>query len=291
LADRISQNWEQLNGFSLNYCTDSIDPTGAGAQLQVSFYQDYTPCTSPGVPDCTYILSGLPLSMNGNATCWSISVDLSGMECMPGLSTPFPTEDLNGASRSAGITLEFLLPAGAIGSIGPMIGGTNGYGNLDQFWVNDPSGASTGCRSWNGNPYSSFGFALQAPHAGARNYFGTLPLLQPMPLLELLPRQAVQAGSPATWDILHGGSGYFWMAASLQFGQQLILGAGALEGIGLIAPPLLSPPIPMPGASVTLPVPLAFSGKIVFLQAVETSTPSFAIPAITGISQGLLLQL
>lgn len=291
LHDRITQAWDQINGFSLNYCTDAVDPLGTGATLVISLYDQYTPCTPPSNPRCIYQLTGLPLSPGGNMSCWGLSVNLDGgFECAPGLDPPFLTEDAAGVSRFAGISLEFILPAGATGSIGPLVGGTNGYGNADQFWVDDPSGTSTGCRSWGGTPFSSFGLILFGPVAGTRKYFGNLPLSNPMTMWNLEPLQPVVAGSPATWGVGTGATGYFWLAASLLSGQRLITGWQGLEGIVLLGPPMLKV-VPMNNGVITLNVPLSLAGSTVYVQAAQTNSGALVIADVIGCSEGLLHQL
>ncbi len=191
LADRDDYT---VNCMEIGYC----DLNGAGTSgWEISFYNDYAPCTFNGAPDSTTLLTGLPA--NG---CWTLTIDLSGGRefCLAGdgggLGSASVTRTFGWSYRYAGTDgsqpAGFMLagnpaatdPTFVLGGL-PMDGTETYYGPAslcpgaatglltNNFWfLEDPTGTNSNCYylgtypsapSCSGfPPYASFLLKLQA---------------------------------------------------------------------------------------------------------------------------------
>lgn len=191
-ANRDSYN---VNCVSLSYC--DFGASGSGG-WELSFYNDYVPCTFNATPDATVVAAGLPAG-----GCWSISLDLSGGSefCLAGdggdLSGASPAKFFGWGTSYAGTdgaSSAGLLLAGHPAASDPnyVTGGlpTDGtdtyYGppslcsqgatglyTSDFVWLEDPATSGSNCYFFGNyanatscspafSPYSSFYLELQA---------------------------------------------------------------------------------------------------------------------------------
>lgn len=84
LRRRHAEPREQFNSLEFTYCTSINPPAGLASTMR--FYDEHVECRGPSAwptANCSYGLSGLPGHSNANSTlsCWTVAVDLSGVEC------------------------------------------------------------------------------------------------------------------------------------------------------------------------------------------------------------------
>lgn len=87
LPQRHTELTEQINGMRFTYC--SQDPNPNGLDGVVRFYEETVICGGPPSwpsENCQYEVIGLPgASQAGIVECWTVDLDLSGVECNLGL--------------------------------------------------------------------------------------------------------------------------------------------------------------------------------------------------------------
>jgi len=82
LEDLSADHSEQINGMDFTYCSYETNPNGVAVTM--NFYDESIYCQGPvnwPVSDCSYVLAGLPGGNNGSLACWTITLDLWGVEC------------------------------------------------------------------------------------------------------------------------------------------------------------------------------------------------------------------
>lgn len=180
-----------INGFQIAYCSYEVTNTS----MDVSFYECYAACLSPGVlpaPIASFNLVGVPgAPAAGSLGCWIMSVDLANTpgifqlrgDC-DGYYDNVPSQDSFGWSwTQTGSTISggsgpllagdpsgfFNASCGGVGAgttfVGAGAGPGSGIGSLDQFELAGLT-VSPGCFSFGGysptNPYSAFHMLVQA---------------------------------------------------------------------------------------------------------------------------------
>ena len=82
LYDLSTDHTEQVNGIHFIYCSSDTNPNGVSVTM--NFYDESVYCAGPTnwpTADCSYEIADLPGAQNGNLACWSVDVDLGGVEC------------------------------------------------------------------------------------------------------------------------------------------------------------------------------------------------------------------
>ncbi len=82
LHDEATDHTDQVNGFEFIYCSADTNPNGTAVTM--NFYEESIYCGGPvnwPVSDCSYNIVGLPGGNNGALACWTVLVDLWGVEC------------------------------------------------------------------------------------------------------------------------------------------------------------------------------------------------------------------
>ncbi|TAH38700.1 MAG: hypothetical protein EYC70_04850 [Planctomycetota bacterium] len=282
LVDRAGEFLDQINGFDFIYCSTDPAPTGA---ITISFYRQTLECVGPLLsgtpdgPDCSYLLSGLPLGTpTGGLQCWIVHVDLSGgAECPSDQAFGFPTEDAQDVNRLFGWGF---LPGDA--NTGPWLrqGGRRTTNNF--LWWDSLGQAMVGCFWFGGTPFASFALRLYGGPEATWRYWPDAP--GPRDTLTL-DSTAVVPGQSATWSVAPTTAGrFYWLIASPDWNQFPAVGGTVLFDYPVILPPT---PVSMPGGNLTTTVPQNLPERV-WTQAVETSTPALMPASITGFSNSLV---
>jgi hypothetical protein len=147
LYDRNIDHSEQVNGLSYTYCSTNTNPNGMSEIITI--YDEAIYCQGPvnwPIADCSYGISNLPGAVNGQLACWTVAVDLWGVECNL-------TSDPNQPRR---------MGWGQVwdnSDTGPWIA-SGGYGQVDNFtwfdWNVPAANAFQGCYGGWGVPWSGF---------------------------------------------------------------------------------------------------------------------------------------
>jgi hypothetical protein len=138
-ANRDNYN---LNTITIGYCI--VDNAAAAADVLISIYGSYDPCTDPALAACSgeFIGAGLPGATAANialgyATCWIIGFDLSGGAeiCILGDGDGVLDGDLDFDSFGLGMEFDPGALGGYVGAIGigPMLTG-------DRSWTVQATG-------------------------------------------------------------------------------------------------------------------------------------------------------
>lgn len=205
LLDRNHDSLDQVNGMDFTYCSSDPSPNGVGATVR--FYHETIACQGPSnwpVADCSYSFVGLPGGPNGNLTCWTIGVDLTGFECSL-------TTDPAG-QRRFGWGTSWSQPAS-----GPWLA-SGGFGTLDQFeWfdllIPNGNAAHLGCFSFGPNAPASFANRLYGNPSETTSISAIAPGRDDSLILRV--NHPVQAGNTVQFDVLDGPFGA--RAASLMW--------------------------------------------------------------------------
>ena len=177
IADRDNYN---INEITVGYCIE--DNTAAAADLLITIYGSYVPCSDPALSTCTgeFLAMGIPGATasniaNGYATCWTIDFDLSGGSeiCILGDADGVFNQDLD--VDSFGIGLEFD-PGGLGGYVGSGIGIGPILAGDPQWTVQVPNvpGQAPGTGGVPGCP-------VQGTGGGGDTYYGPAECCIPIP--------------------------------------------------------------------------------------------------------------
>jgi len=278
---------EQINGFEFTYCSSEFDPNGIGGTYVATFYDDNICCAGPSAwPNavCAYDLAGLPLSPDGNLSCWTVSVDLTaGFECPPDLRTSFPTEgvpDINGAPRyfSWGGTWD-------VNNTGPWIM-RGGYRRDNSFtWFDTTTGGLAGCFWFGGFPFASFAMKIFGNWPGV--FWFAEPGWQPFEGRVTLSAPVV-AGTTVSFVVDFPGTEADFLLASLNpgltilpSGRYILVDLGTPRGSALIG----GTPRQMTNHALTVTLPSRLPPQI-YLQVIR-STGGLTANAINGVTNGI----
>jgi hypothetical protein len=167
-----------VDGFQIAYCT----ATPSAAQITLSFFASYAPCTDSTLltPTASFALTGLPGS-GGVEICWMVSIDLTGQ-------TFTMAADADGHyDGNDNFGWSFQIPSSS-GSDGLLIAGNpalcgaydhtvfapvpgsgqgTGMDTLDRFRVDGTGTVAPGCYFFGGIPFASFHLQLFATAACA----------------------------------------------------------------------------------------------------------------------------
>jgi hypothetical protein len=214
---------EQVNGMSFVYCSAELSPNGISTVFRL--YDETIECWGPNdwpVTDCSYALTGLPASTNGNTACWLVDLDLTGFEC--NLTTDPSGNRLFGFSHTWDNSMT-----------GPWLA-DNGFGNSNSFvWfdttqVNRQTGF-LGCYWFGGGPHLGFACALTGPPAETRAVNASSPGLADS--LSLCVNTEVQNGNTVQYEVRDRKSGLLlpaklWVSA-YQYDHHLLSGPLGLD--------------------------------------------------------------
>ncbi len=194
LADRNHDLEEQINGMQFSYVTNSTNPNGVN--LTINFYDETIGCSGPTawpVADCSYQLTGLQGSTNGNPILYVVDLEFAGVECN------LTTDASNGKQFGMGAVFDeagsgFALASGGFGS------------QPGVAWFDTVAGTYNGCFTFatgeTGLAFDLFGPAAEteAFHSAAPGAFDNL---------FLSADAAPQVGVPVTFTVSNspGGSG------------------------------------------------------------------------------------
>lgn len=283
LVDRAGEFFDQINGFEFVYCSSEPAPSGA---ITISFYRQAEICIGPlagGLPDgpdCTYVLTGLPLGTpTGGLQCWIVAVDLTGgFECPSDQAYGFPTEDAQDFNRRFGWSF-----APAVANTGPWLRSGGRRSDNSFVWWDTLAQANLGCFWFGGTPFASFAMKMLAGPPATYRYWPDAPGARDT--LVLASTAVVPGGSPATWRVENPTAGrFYWLIASPDWNQIPVLGGTILFDYPVILPPT---PVPMPAGVLTAPVPMNLPERV-WTQAVETISPTLTPANITGFSNSMV---
>jgi hypothetical protein len=206
LLDRNHDSSEQISSFDFTYCTN--DPNANGAATTVRFYDDSIYCGGPvnwPTSECAYQIDNLPGGVNGNYACWTVLVDLAGVEC-------------NLTSDPAGIRSFGWSNTWSNNFSGPLLG-VGGYGQTDSFtwWDRNASNANSayqGC-FWFGFPPMGFAMAAQGNYAETSNV-DCPPGVDDSLWLSI--NDEVRVGNAVSWTVTGQNSGaatHFWASPNV----------------------------------------------------------------------------
>lgn len=166
-----------VNGFQIAYCVDSV-PTSL-TQIDVAFYESYTPCTMPaGPPDALFQFNGtLPgATTPGNLSCWIVTIDLTGDSefCIRG-----DGDGAFGGQDHFGWSMRLAHPGGGTAiMVGDPLGspGTTGLDTEDRYYLIDhttPSLSTCVVGNYPASAFASFWLQVFADGQGDCTPVGT----------------------------------------------------------------------------------------------------------------------
>ena len=150
-----------VNCLNIGYCDLGASMTGG---WELTFYEDYTPCTLPPAPIATRTFTGLPA--NG---CWNLNIDLSG-----GQEFDFPGGLSGDNPRTFGWGFRYMGSSGPLTLAGFIVAG-DPLNTDPGFMLGDTPTAGAG---------TYYGPAPACPNAGTtgnRELRPTQPALAPRP--------------------------------------------------------------------------------------------------------------
>jgi hypothetical protein len=167
-ANRDNYNITEM---TVGYCI--TDNTASAADLLLSIYGSYEPCTDPALSTCSgqFLAQGLPGATPGNiaagyTTCWIIAFDLTGGEeiCIQGDAEGIYNGNLDFDSFGVGLEFDPGGLGGYVGSgkdIGPMLAG-------DPSWTVQVTGVPGQAPGTGGVP----GCPVAGTGGGGDTYYG-----------------------------------------------------------------------------------------------------------------------
>ncbi len=291
LKDRNRSETDQVSSLTIAYCTDV--QTTQGGYGEINFYNNYTPCATLPPPVSRISMYNLPMSSSGNLECWSIDIDLTGGGEVPNdVNSDLLTENLGVLDNVTAIGIRFDFAAiTSQGMMGPLIGGTNGYGNSDNLGVIDLAGNNLGCVNFSGNPFASIGLSLFGPPQGTKTYYHQIGGGGQRPDFLLRNRKPIIAGQLATWRAFDlPATTQLWLAAAGGSDDIYFSGLNGSTKYALIQGPLYFLEMGN-GDTVIRPIPLALAGRDIFVQAVATYGVTPFPNQIAFLSNGLRHEL